>query len=118
MKKSLTKLDWCSRAMLSLLGAFLFGVFFFTIRQARRDIQAHSPEEKTRFQTVFPGVEAASDLERPQRKQVIARANQERCVCRCGYTVASCLKFDSRCPLRPKNFARIVQLVREARAAP
>lgn len=116
MKKSdKTEFDWRSWAMLSLFAAFFAGVFVLMARQARRDIRAHSPEEKTRFQEEFPGLEGAAGLAPEKKRRVVEQANQERCSCRCGYTVASCLKLDSRCPLRSKNLARVDEFIRQAR---
>ncbi len=115
-RASQTGRDWRSWAVLALFAAVFTGIFVLLGRQASRDIQADSPEEKTRFQGEFPGLEAAAQLGPERKKRVVEQANRERCSCRCGYTVASCLKLDSRCPLRPANLARVAQLIEEARA--
>lgn len=70
-----------------------------------------------RFQEVFPGLEATRDLPPLDRIRVIELANREFCACRCGYTEASCVNLDRHCPNRPKNLARIDQLIQEARDA-
>lgn len=55
-----------------------------------------------------------SDLTGSQKRQALRNANQARCTCGCGMTVAQCVATDSTCPIRETNVARIRTMVQEA----
>ena len=54
-----------------------------------------------------------STLNRSQKRAALQAANQARCPCGCGMTLAQCVVTDSTCPLRTKNIDRIRAMVRE-----
>ena len=54
-----------------------------------------------------------STLNRSQKRAALQAANQSRCPCGCGMTLAQCVVTDSTCPLRSKNIERIRAMVRE-----
>jgi hypothetical protein len=54
-----------------------------------------------------------SGLNRTQKRAALQAANQARCPCGCGMTLAQCVVTDSTCPLRTKNIERIRAMVRE-----
>lgn len=108
---------WLNWFMLLLLAIPVLGMLGFMCRLAYRDMQERSPEWKTKFQKDFPGLEAATSLTPGQRELVVRKANVQMCSCRCGYTVASCLKLDSSCPNRPANLQRVKDFIQEAQRA-
>jgi hypothetical protein len=55
-----------------------------------------------------------STLDATQRKSALEAANQARCVCGCGMTLAQCVATDSTCPVREANIDRIKVMVRQA----
>jgi len=85
-------------------------------RQAYWSVKTSAPEWKSRRIADFPGIESASALPLALREWIIETVNAERCACDCGFTLATCLKNDSDCPLRAKNLERVKELVRQARA--
>lgn len=106
---------WIVLTFFCLIFAFLG---YRMVRQAYWDIKVESPEWKTRYQDDFPGLDKAVSLPPEKRKHVLEQANKELCQCKCGYTLASCLKDDRNCPIRPKNLDRIAELVRQAQNLP
>lgn len=102
-------------AFFGLIFAFLG---YSMVRQAYWDIKVETPEWKTRYREDFPGLDKAAPLSPDKRKQVLEQANKEFCPCKCGYTLAGCLKDDRHCPIRPKNLDRIAELVRQAQNPP
>ncbi len=105
---------WFGRFSILIMGSLAAAVMAFMVRLAYLGIQERSPEWKTRFQEEFPGLEAAAALSAESRRLVVQWANAESCSCRCGYTVASCLKLDSTCPNRPSNFQRLAERIKGA----
>lgn len=105
---------WFGRFSILIMGSLAAAVMAFMVRLAYLGIQEHSPEWKTRFQDEFPGLEAATALSPESRRLVVQWANAEKCSCRCGFTVASCLKLDSTCPNRPSNLQRVADASRDA----
>ena len=55
-----------------------------------------------------------SSLDSGQKRKALQAANQARCTCSCGMTLAQCVATDSTCPVRESNIDRIRALVREA----
>jgi hypothetical protein len=56
-----------------------------------------------------------SSLDSKQKKSALEAANQARCTCGCGMTLAQCVATDSTCPLRDSNIVRIEAMVEKAR---
>ena len=56
-----------------------------------------------------------SDLTNSQKRRALKDANQARCTCGCGMTLAQCVATDSTCPIRDNNIDRIKTMVRDAR---
>lgn len=56
-----------------------------------------------------------SSLDSKQKKTALEAANQARCTCGCGMTLAQCVATDSTCPLREGNIGRIEAMVNQAR---
>jgi hypothetical protein len=106
--------QWASRFTILLMGSVAVAVMGLMLRRAYLDIRVNSPEWKTRFQEEFPGLETAATLPPERRRLVVQWANAEKCSCRCGYTVASCLKLDSTCPNRPSNLQRLAERIKGA----
>src|SRR5439155_17091988 len=48
-----------------------------------------------------------SSLDAKQRRNALEAANQARCNCGCGMTLAQCVATDSTCPVREGNIDRI-----------
>lgn len=105
---------WFGRFSILIMGSVAAAVMAFMVRLAYLGIRANSPEWKTRFQEEFPGLEAAAALSPESRRVVVQWANAEKCSCRCGFTVASCLKLDSTCPNRPSNLQRVAERIKAA----
>jgi Na+/melibiose symporter-like transporter len=59
------------------------------------------------------GVIDFSALDQSQKRAALRAANQARCPCGCGMTLAQCVATDSTCPLRTKNIDRIRAMVVE-----
>ena len=55
-----------------------------------------------------------SELTGSNKRRVLRDANQARCNCGCGMTLAQCVATDSTCPVRNTNVDRIKTMVREA----
>jgi len=58
-----------------------------------------------------------SDLSPTQKRAVLEEANEARCMCGCGMTLAQCVATDTSCPMRTAHIDRIRRLVAQARAA-
>jgi hypothetical protein len=56
-----------------------------------------------------------SELKADQKRTVLKAANQARCGCGCGLTLAQCVATDSTCPIREANIERIKTMVKDAR---
>src|SRR5438445_355405 len=52
-----------------------------------------------------------SFLSRTERNAALKAANQDRCTCGCGMTLAQCVATDSTCPIRESNVDRIKGMV-------
>ncbi len=98
-----------------LFGLALAGLAVFAVHESYLNVKSQSPEWKTRFRPDFPGLEDAASLSDEKKEWVVQQANREVCSCECGYTLASCLKVDLSCPLRPKNLERVSELIQKAR---
>lgn len=55
-----------------------------------------------------------SGLKDSEKRTALKAANQARCDCGCGMTLAQCVATDSTCPVRESNIDRIKTMVREA----
>ena len=60
------------------------------------------------------GVVDFSSLDRSQKRSALEAANQARCTCGCGMTLAQCVATDSTCPVRDSNIDRIKVIVQQA----
>jgi len=60
------------------------------------------------------GVVDFSSLDATQKRSALEAANQARCTCGCGMTLAQCVATDSTCPVREGNIDRIKVMVRQA----
>lgn len=105
--------DWTAAAFFGLAALALMA---FLIRQAQLSIQSSPAVFKTKYHEVFPGSEEAASLSAEKNQWVVRAANREQCPCKCGYTLAACLKTDSACPIRSKNLARVRELILAARS--
>jgi hypothetical protein len=56
-----------------------------------------------------------SALNPAEKRSALQAANNARCTCGCGLTLAQCVATDSTCPIRETNIDRIKTMVREAR---
>ncbi len=56
-----------------------------------------------------------SGLNLSQKRVALRAANQARCPCGCGMTLAQCVSTDSTCPLRSENIQRIRAMVENNR---
>jgi hypothetical protein len=52
-----------------------------------------------------------SALSSKQKTRALTAANQARCTCGCGMTLAQCVATDSTCPIRDGNIDRIKVMV-------
>ena len=98
---------------ISLLSSVVLFILYLGVYRTYRDFRAEKTEAervKTRFQETFAGLEQTGPLTASQRSWVVQMANQEKCACGCGYTLAACLKTDEQCPIREKNLARVKEL--------
>ena len=55
-----------------------------------------------------------SDLSPTGKKTALKAANEARCTCGCGMTLAQCVSTDMTCPVREGNLDRIRTMVRNA----
>jgi len=55
-----------------------------------------------------------SNLSAKAKRTALEAANQARCPCGCGLTLAQCVATDSTCPIREQNIDRIKKIVRDA----
>ena len=60
------------------------------------------------------GVVDFSQLSSQEKRNALRAANNARCPCGCGMTLAQCVATDSTCPIRETNVDRIKTMVREA----
>lgn len=113
-RKHLRKNSWdrSSSIGLAALGLVFLGILAYNGYHAYWDLKINKPEWKTGFHADFPGLPA--DLLEARRAWVVQKANKEPCSCRCGFTLASCLKGDLSCPIRSQNFTRLKELVSES----
>ena len=58
-----------------------------------------------------------SDLSPAQKRAALEEANEARCTCGCGMTLAQCVVTDTTCPMRTDHIDRIRGMVARARAA-
>jgi len=56
------------------------------------------------------------DLSPAGKKNALKAANEARCTCGCGMTLAQCVATDMSCPVREGNIDRIRTMVRSATA--
>ena len=55
-----------------------------------------------------------SDLTPSGKKTALKAANEARCTCGCGMTLAQCVSTDMTCPVREGNIDRIRTMVKNA----
>ena len=55
-----------------------------------------------------------ANLDDRQKRSALVAANQARCNCGCGMTLAQCVATDMTCPVRTDNIDRIRTMVRDA----
>jgi hypothetical protein len=55
-----------------------------------------------------------SSLTSREKRTALEAANQARCSCVCGMTLAQCVATDMTCPVRDQNIQSIRTMVREA----
>ena len=55
-----------------------------------------------------------SNLKPAEKQTALVAANNARCTCSCGMTLAQCVATDSTCPVRENNIERIKTMVRDA----
>ena len=55
-----------------------------------------------------------SGLDAKQKRGVLEAANQARCTCGCGMTLAQCVATDSTCPIREGNVDKLRGMVDQA----
>ena len=58
-----------------------------------------------------------SGLTSAQKHAALEEANEERCPCGCGMTLAQCVAIDSTCPMRSAHIDLIRGMVARARAS-
>jgi hypothetical protein len=58
-----------------------------------------------------------SDLTAEQKQAALEEANEARCNCGCGMTIAQCVVTDPNCPFRTDHIDRIRAMVSRARTA-
>ncbi len=58
-----------------------------------------------------------SDLSTAQKQAALEEANEARCTCGCGMTLAQCVVTDSTCPMRTDHIDRIRGMVARARTS-
>jgi hypothetical protein len=56
-----------------------------------------------------------STLNRSEKNVALKAANQARCTCGCGMSLAQCVATDSTCPIREGNIVKINKMVEDAR---
>ena len=55
-----------------------------------------------------------SDLTPAGKRTALKAANEARCTCGCGMTLAQCVATDMTCPVREGNLDRLRTMVRQA----
>jgi hypothetical protein len=55
-----------------------------------------------------------SELKADEKHNALKAANDARCGCGCGLTLAQCVATDSTCPIREANIDRIKTMVKDA----
>ena len=58
-----------------------------------------------------------SDLSPAQKQAALEEANEARCTCGCGMTLAQCIVTDPTCPMRTDHIDRIRGMVARARTS-
>lgn len=58
-----------------------------------------------------------SGLDAKQKRSALEAANQARCTCGCGMTLAQCVATDSTCPVRSTNIDKIRKMVEQAKTS-
>ena len=58
-----------------------------------------------------------SDLSPEAKRTALEEANEARCPCGCGMTLAQCVATDTTCPLRNSDIDRIKAMVARARTS-
>ena len=58
-----------------------------------------------------------SDLSAAQKRAALEEANDARCPCGCGMTVAQCVATDPNCPMRTDHISLIRSMVARARTS-
>jgi hypothetical protein len=58
-----------------------------------------------------------SDLSEEQKHAALEEANEARCPCGCGMTLAQCVATDPNCPMRTDHISLIRGMVARARAS-
>jgi hypothetical protein len=58
-----------------------------------------------------------SELKPAEKRSALQAANNARCSCGCGLTLAQCVATDSTCPIRESNIDRIKAMVRDAKGS-
>lgn len=59
-----------------------------------------------------------SELDEDHKHTALVAANNARCNCGCGMTLAQCVATDSTCPVREANIERIKTIVRNEAGRP
>ena len=59
-----------------------------------------------------------ANLNESQKRSALVAANEARCDCGCGMTLAQCVSTDMTCPVRTDNIDRIRTMVRDAERSP
>lgn len=113
MGKSRRSDAWLPWVFGALALALFAGIGMFFFRRASESVARAAPEKKRQFQDRFPGLPEGT-LPADAIEQVRTAANREDCPCGCGYTVASCLNNDPRCPMRKRNLDRVAAMTRES----
>lgn len=99
--------DWIAVGFLTLIAAAVIAV---SVHQSHIAFQEPADDSKTKFHDEFPGLEKLA-AHTDRRRAVVEQVNAERCPCGCGFTLATCLTTDPKCPNRQKNLARVERLV-------
>jgi len=70
-----------------------------------------STEDKNRWVSVVKGFDY-DDLSPARRKLFVQLANQRRCTCGCGYTLAGCRSYDPTCPVSGPRVRAMLDSIR------
>ena len=89
------------------------------LRQARGAGPAPAPaaaatdsaEDKNRRVSVVKGFDY-DDLSAARRRLFVRLANQRRCTCGCGYTLAGCRSYDPTCPVSGPRVQAMLDSIR------